>query len=88
MTNTGQTELPQGLFLMRSAEVGLVELVGPENAQPRESILAVIVTREIWNWFFKLQGDADLVKRQLGRFESFVRSVRLNTTNESVNDVQ
>ena len=88
MTNTDQAKLPQGSFLMRSSEVGYVELVGPEDAQPRESILAVLVTQESRIWFFKLKGDADLAKREQGRFESFVRSVRFSATNESVNDVQ
>ena len=54
----------------------LVDLVGPPDAQPRESILGVICTHGDQAWFFKMKGDPDLVARERGRFESFVRSAR------------
>jgi hypothetical protein len=60
-----------------------VELVGPKDAHPRESILAVMVAHEGRTWFFKLKGDSDLVMREQEQFESFVRSVSLQA-NESV----
>ena len=53
-----------------------VELVGPVTAQPREAILGVICSRQDQSWFFKMKGDAELVERERGRFESFVSSMK------------
>ena len=53
-----------------------VELVGPESSNPRQTILGVIVQATGRQWFFKLQGDADLAKREQTRFEEFVKSIR------------
>lgn len=42
----------------------------------KQTILAVIVNREDQAWFFKLQGDVELAKREQQQFESFVKSVK------------
>ena len=55
-----------------------VELVGPEDAKPRKSILGVIVLTEGKSWFIKLTGDAPLAEREKGRFKSFVNSIRFD----------
>ena len=52
------------------------ELVGPETAEPRQTILGVIVGVEGRQWFIKLQGDAALAAHEKGRFEEFVQSIR------------
>jgi hypothetical protein len=58
-----------------------VELVGPAYAQPREGILGVICSHREKAWFFKMKGDAELVERERGRFESFVHSVKFEGSN-------
>jgi hypothetical protein len=65
----------------RSIEVGgvrgtYVELIGPESASPRQTILGVIAIHGGKSWFIKLQGDTELAAREKGRFEEFVKSVR------------
>ena len=55
-----------------------VELVGPEDAEPRKSILGVIVVAGGKSWFVKLTGDAPLAEREKGRFKSFVQSIRFD----------
>jgi hypothetical protein len=42
----------------------------------QESILGVIARRGNMTWFAKLQGSTELARRERGRFEDFVRSVR------------
>jgi hypothetical protein len=54
----------------------IVELVGPEGAEPRESILGAIVTVRGTQWFFKLKGDADLAVREKEHFEAFLKSIK------------
>lgn len=66
---------------MRKIDVGgnegaLVELVGPESAQPRKSILGVVVEAQGRQWFIKLLGDAALAEREKKHFEEFVQSIR------------
>lgn len=56
-----------------------VELVGPEEADPRQAILGVVAILRERAWFFKLSGDADLALREKERFEEFVKSVRFET---------
>jgi len=53
-----------------------VVLVGPEEAQQRESILGVIVAVQGKQWFFKLKGDAELAAREMEHFDEFVQSIR------------
>ena len=65
-------------FLVDGVKGHRVELVGPTNAQPREGILGVICSHRDKAWFFKMKGDAELVERERGRFESFVHSVRFD----------
>lgn len=66
---------------MKPIEVGdgtgdYVELVGPEGAQPRESILGVIAIHSGRAWFIKLKGAAGLAENEKQRFESFIKSVK------------
>ena len=53
-----------------------VDLVGPETAEPRETILGVVVEARGRQWFIKLRGDADLASRENEHFEQFVQSIR------------
>jgi hypothetical protein len=53
-----------------------VELVAPEDASPRETILGVIAIRGDQSWFVKLKGDSKLAAREKERFETFVKSIR------------
>jgi hypothetical protein len=53
-----------------------VELTGPADAEPRESILAVLADIGPATWFFKLKGEASLAAEQRENFQAFVRSVR------------
>ena len=53
-----------------------VELVGPADSSPRQSILGVIVVVEGRVWFLKFMGDADLVEQQQSQFDEFVQSVQ------------
>lgn len=62
-----------------------IELTGPENAEPRQSIVAVIVVDSGRAWFFKLQGSVQLVEREKERFESFVQSVEFRPEEEADN---
>jgi hypothetical protein len=52
-----------------------VELVGPEDSQPQQTILGVIAIHSGRAWFIKLKGDARLAENEKQRFESFVKSV-------------
>jgi hypothetical protein len=53
-----------------------VEAIGPDTAEPRETILGVIVEAQGRQWFLKLKGDAELAAREKPRFEKFVESIR------------
>jgi hypothetical protein len=53
-----------------------VHLIGPDDASPREATLGVIVRRPDVVWFFKLRGPPDVVEREKGHFEEYVKSVR------------
>ena len=53
-----------------------VELLGPEDAQPRLAALRVVASHEGRTWMFSMTGDADLVLREKERFQGFVRSAR------------
>ena len=66
---------------MKPIEVGegtgdYVELVGPNDAQPQESILGVITIHSGRAWFIKLKGAARLAENEKQRFEAFVKSVK------------
>ncbi|MBL7041902.1 MAG: hypothetical protein ISR77_24935 [Pirellulaceae bacterium] len=60
-----------------------VELVGPEDAESRRAILAVVAIHGAKSWFFKLLGDAELALQEKERFEAFVKSVKFETPAES-----
>lgn len=53
-----------------------VELIGPESASPRQTILGVIAIHGGKSWFVKLQGDSELAAREKIHFEEFVKSVK------------
>ncbi len=55
-----------------------VALVGPPDAQPRETLLGVICTHGDQSWFFKMKGDADLVAQERAHFETFVHSIQFD----------
>jgi hypothetical protein len=67
----------------RPIEVGqstgtYVELVGPESAAQRQTILGAIVPAGRQSWFFKLVGDSQLAAREKERFEAFLKSVQFS----------
>lgn len=59
-----------------------VELVGPNTDKPAQAIFGVIAPSGDRQWFFKLQGDAELSRREQGRFEEFVKSVQFRDAAE------
>lgn len=58
----------------------MVQLVGPQSAQPRTAITAAIVERDDATWFFRMRGDADLAKVQQENFEKFLDSIKFKST--------
>jgi len=58
--------------------VDLIDLSGPENANPRLGLLAAIVPHEGRVWFFKLAGPMQLVAAQREKFEALIRSIRVD----------
>lgn len=56
-----------------------VELLGPEDAQPRLASLRVVVSRAGKTWLFSMTGEADLILREKERFLGFVESARFAT---------
>ncbi len=83
-----QTELDEAASPISVAGVAgqYVELVGPEDADPRQAILGVVAIRGGQAWFFKLWGDADLALREKERFQAFVESIKFSTTDGAQND--
>jgi hypothetical protein len=63
-----------------------VQLVGPADATPRESIDAVLADVSGSTWFFKMKGDANLAEQQRERFQTFVRSVEFSGTGDGAAD--
>lgn len=53
-----------------------IEAVGPAEAQPRETILGVVVEAQGKQWFIKFKGDAELAEHEKPQFEKFVQSFR------------
>ena len=53
-----------------------IELLGPEQPEPRQAILGVVALRKGVAWFFKLSGDAGLALREKQRFQDYVTSVK------------
>jgi len=53
-----------------------VRLFGEDKSKSPEAILGVVVNAVGRQWFIKLQGDAELVRRESERFEAFVKSIR------------
>lgn len=61
-------------------QASYVELVGPESAEVRQSILGVLAEKSGTTWFIKLRGDAELASKEKENFETFVRSIRFSKT--------
>jgi hypothetical protein len=53
-----------------------IALVGPETADPRETILAAAASVRGVPWVIRLKGDWQLAERERTRFEAFVTSLR------------
>jgi hypothetical protein len=54
-----------------------VELIGPESAAERRTILGVRADAGGGTWFVKLIGDSELAAREKSNFEAFVKSLKL-----------
>lgn len=54
-----------------------VELISPDGAVPRQTILGVVATAGGRTWFVKLMGDSELAAKEKPRFEAFVKSLKL-----------
>jgi hypothetical protein len=57
-------------------EGNYVKLVGPEDATPRQAMLAAMVVRGEKVWFFKLTGDAAVVEKEVDNFRKFLASAQ------------
>lgn len=73
-----EAELRQSL---QKLEVGpltadYVTLLSPEGSPKPEAIFGATLQARGQQWYFKLNGDAELAKREQPRFEEFVRSIR------------
>jgi hypothetical protein len=53
-----------------------VELIGPAEPAPRQTLLGVLAARTEQVWFIKLLGDAPLAEREKANFEAFVKSIK------------
>jgi hypothetical protein len=62
-----------------------VELVGPENAEPRKAIYGAVAVHGELAWFFKLVGDAELAKKEKQRYRAFLDSVRFGDSDGAGN---
>jgi hypothetical protein len=82
LTPASELEIAQALqkIALGALHGDYVELVGSDSSNPRQTILGVIVQATGRQWFFKLQGDTDLAKREQPRFEEFVKSIRFRET--------
>lgn len=55
--------------------VDIIDLTGPESANPRLRMLAAIIPHEGSTWFFKVTGPADVIAAQKSNFDAFIKSV-------------
>lgn len=60
-----------------------VEILGPEDQEPKQAILGVVVIRDDKAWFVKLWGDAELALREKERFQDFAKSLDFRTVAQS-----
>ena len=56
-------------------EVDVVDLTGPQDANPRQRMLAAIVPHGGRIWFFKMTGPVDIVSAQKEKFDAFIASL-------------
>ena len=80
MTQTQLDETTEKITIDQSTG-DYVELIGPEDADPREAILGAILTDSNRTWFFKLKGPAELAEREKEHFRSFVQSANFDSAN-------
>jgi hypothetical protein len=59
-----------------SAVGDYVKLMGPQDANRPQTILAAVVLHGGKSWFVKLIGDTELASREEEQFKSFVHSVQ------------
>ena len=71
-------ELEKSLQKLSAGDIqgDYVQLFGKNESGKPEAILGFVVNTVGRQWFIKLQGDADLVKRETERFETFVKSMQ------------
>jgi hypothetical protein len=67
-------------MLIGGTEGLFVELIGPESATKRETILGAIVMRAGSVWFIKLRAPTALAAREKPAFEAFLRSFQFSST--------
>ncbi len=63
-------------YKLDGKEAHMVQLVGPEATNPRMAITVVFADHDDATWFFRMRGDADLVKAEQPDFEKFIESVK------------
>lgn len=73
-----QAELDKQLQPIKAGQVAghFIELIGAEANQPQQAMLGAVIVDAGKAWFFKLTGDAELVKKEKPRFRAFVESTR------------
>jgi hypothetical protein len=64
--------------------VDVVDLLGPETANPRQRMLGAIMQHGGRTWYFKLQGPQTIVDAQKEKFDAFVRSIRFDDDSNAV----
>jgi hypothetical protein len=58
-----------------------VSLQGPEGANPRRAIVAVVVPHDGVNWIFALKADTAVADSQQANFKTFMESVKFRAAN-------
>jgi hypothetical protein len=69
------------ILQVNGEEAIFMEMIGPEKATPRETILGVLAGQDINGdhptlWFIKLKGSAALAAREKANFKRFAESIR------------
>ena len=61
------------------AKGSYIELVGPADPAPRQSIIGAMAAVGEQVWFVKLSGDAKLAQREKPKFNAFLKSIKFAT---------
>jgi len=69
------------ILQVNGEEAIFIEMIGPEKATPRQTILGVLAGQDIKGdhptlWFIKLKGSAALAEREKANFKRFTESIR------------